>query len=218
MDIPSVLSVNVGLPRIWYWHGKEVLSAIDKRPVSGPITVRRDDFDGDRQADLTVHGGPEKAVYVYPAAYYALWKRELPKMDLPWGMFGENLTIEGLDDTTVQIGDQYAIGTATLVVTQPRMPCYKLGMKFGRDTFLKQFLQSRRTGFYFSVQTEGEIAVGDAVRLARRTSNSVTVADIVRLYAFDRKDVAGLMRAIAAPALPEQWREIFRERLEQLVR
>ncbi len=216
MDNPSVRSLNVSLPRDWRWQGKHVVSAIDKRPVTGRVALHWENFEGDQQADLTVHGGPDKAVYVYSADDYPTWEQELPGVPLPFGMFGENLTIAGLDDTTVQIGDQYQVGTATLVVTQPRLPCYKLGMKFGRATFLKQFLQSRRTGFYCAVLAEGTVAMGDEVRRMHREAHGVTVADVVRLYIFDRDDVAGLQRAVTALALPNWWREEFQDRLDRL--
>ena len=216
MTTPTVVSVNVGLPRIWTWQGQSVLSAIDKRPVTGPVPLRGVNLAGDQQADLTVHGGPDKAVYVYPAAYYAPWQQELPGVDLLPGVFGENLTISELDDTSVHIGDHYRIGTATVLVTQPRLPCYKLGMKFGRASFLKQFLRSRRSGFYLAVLEEGEVATGDLVTLLHREDHGITVADVVRLYIFEREDVDGLRRAVTANALPEWLREEFQERLNRL--
>lgn len=212
----SILSVNVGEPLAWNWHGKVVWSAIDKRPVAGAILLRPDNFVGDRQADLTVHGGADKAAYVYPAAYYDAWRRELWEMTLPWGMFGENLTMAGVDDTTVYIGDRYQIGAAEVIVTQPRLPCYKLGMKFGRDTFVKQFLQSGRTGFYLAVTRAGTVPAGAAVRLLAREAHGVAVADVVRLYTRDRFDVEGLRRAVTADALPEWWREEFQRRLDRV--
>src|SRR6266478_2351379 len=157
----KVVSVNLGLPRTVQWKGKAVSTGIFKEPVSGRVALRSLDFDGDRQADLSVHGGPSKAVYVYPAEHYAYWRQELPDMTLPWGMFGENLTTEGLQEDTLQIGDRFRIGSTEVVVTQPRMPCFKLGLRFGRDDMVKRFLASFRTGFYFSVAAEGEVAAGD---------------------------------------------------------
>ena len=212
----QVVSVNVGEPREVLWHDKRVLTAIYKYPVAGPVALHHENFAGDRQADLTVHGGPDKAVYVYPADYYPAWRAELPDQDLPWGMFGENLTIAGLDDLSVHIGDHYAIGTTEVVATQPRLPCYKLGIKFGRDSFVKQFMQSGRTGFYLAIVREGAIAAADAVKLVSREAHGVSVADVVRLYVHDRFDADGLRRAVLALDLPAWWREEFQERLDRL--
>jgi MOSC domain-containing protein YiiM len=174
--------------------------------------LRTLNLDGDRQADLTVHGGPYKAVYAYPSEHYAYWRGELPGMELPWGMFGENFTTEGLDES-VRIGDRFRVGAAELTVTQPRMPCYKLGIKFGRPDILKRFLTSGRSGFYFSVQREGEVGAGDEFELIGRDEHNVTVADITRLYARDRGDFETMRRAVAVEALPESWREHFRQQL-----
>ena len=211
-----VVSVNVGQPREVLWHGKRVLTAIFKEPVSGPIRLEPDNFAGDRQADLEVHGGPDKAVYVYPAAYYDEWRRELPESDLACGAFGENLTLAGVSDQTVFIGDRYRVGSAEVVVTQPRLPCYKLGIRFGRDSFVKQFLASGRTGFYFRVVRSGAIAAGDTGTLLAREEHGVSVADIVRLYVRDRSDEDGLLRALTSAALPAGWRVAFQERLERI--
>lgn len=142
-----------------------VVTGIFKEAVTGRVAVRRLNLEGDRQADLSVHGGSEKAVYAYPAEYYPFWQEQFPEMELPWGMFGENLTVAGLLDETVHIGDCFQVGSAHLVVTQPRLPCYKLGLKFGRDDILKRFLQSELTGFYFAVLKEGEVAAGDPISL-----------------------------------------------------
>lgn len=211
-----IISVNVGQPREVIWHGKPVLTSIYKYPVEGPLRLEMEDFVGDRQADLTVHGGPDKAAYVYPAEYYDEWRRELPDDDLPWGAFGENLTMSGVTDTTVYIGDRFQIGSAEAQVTQPRIPCYKLGVRFGRDSFVKQFLQSGRNGFYVKVLRPGEITAGDAVTLLSRESHGVTVADIVRLYVSDRFDEEGMRRALSSPSLPGGWREWFQERLDRV--
>ncbi|HEV2236523.1 MAG TPA: MOSC domain-containing protein [Ktedonobacterales bacterium] len=211
-----VISVNVGQPREVLWHGEPVLTSIFKEPVSGPVRLEPDNLAGDRQADLSVHGGPAKAVYVYPAGYYDAWRRELPEMALPWGMFGENLTLAGVSDQTVAIGDRLRIGTAELVVTQPRLPCYKLGIRFGRDTFLKQFLASGRTGFYLAIARAGEISAGDVAAIIARDPRGVTVAEIVRLYVRGRSDVDAMRRAVAVPALAAEWRGEFTRRLERL--
>jgi MOSC domain-containing protein YiiM len=175
--------------------------------------LRTLNLDGDRQADLTVHGGVSKAVYAYPAEHYPYWRSEKPGADLPWGMFGENFTTDGLLEETVYIGDRFGIGDAEVVVTEPRMPCYKLGLKFGDVGIIKRFLASRRTGFYFAVVREGLVGVGDAVRLIRREQQDISVADVTRLYAFDRGDLKSLRRALAVEALPESWKEHFQRQL-----
>lgn len=178
--------------------------------------LRTLNLDGDRQADLRVHGGISKAVYAYPVEHYAFWKQELPEMDLPYGMFGENFTTEGLLEAALNVGDRFRIGEAELMVTEPRMPCYKLGIKFGRSDIIKRFLQSRRTGFYLAVLQEGKVAAGDAVELLSRDPNNVSVADITRLYAFDKNDLQTLRRAVKLEALSESWRGYFHQQIEKL--
>jgi len=177
-----VISVNVGQPREVVWKGRTVLTSIFKEPVAGRIVARRLNLDGDRQSDRFVHGGLEKAIYVYPVEHYRYWRAQFPTMDLPWGMFGENLTTEGLEEKTVHIGDQFRVGSATVVVTRPRLPCYKLGLKFQRDDILKRFLQSGLTGFYLAVLEEGEVAAGDPITLLERDEDAVSVSDVVGLY------------------------------------
>jgi len=209
----KIISVNVGLPRLVLRNGEPVSTGIFKEPVEGRVMLRTLNLDGDRQSDLSVHGGPEKAVYLYPSEHYEFWKRELPDMDLPWGMFGENFTSTGLLETEVQIGDRFRIGAAEVMVTQPRMPCYKLGIRFGRADIIKRFLVSERTGFYFSVLKEGEVAAGDQIELLEKNVDGVTVVDITRLYSTDRENVELIRRAIATEALPNSWREYFRKRI-----
>jgi len=213
-----VVSVNVGLPREVLWKRRTVSTGIFKEPVAGRVMARRLNLDGDRQADLSLHGGPEKAIYVYPANYYHAWRQELPEMNLPWGMFGENLTVEGLRDDTVHIGDQFRIGSALVMVTQPRLPCYKLALKFGRDDMLKRFLVSGRTGFYLAVLEEGDVAAGDPIILVRLDENAISVAEITRLSLSDRRNVEALRRVVALETLPEIWRDFFRERLRRATR
>ncbi len=208
-----IISVNVGRPRLVVWNEQTVSTGIYKEPVAGRVVLRTLNLDGDQQADLTVHGGRSKAVYVYPTEHYSYWRDELPGTELPWGMFGENFSTEGLNESTINIGDRFGIGSAQVMVTEPRMPCYKLGIKFGRSDILRRFLASGRTGFYFSVQREGEVEAGDEVELIQRDENNVTVADITRLYARDKGDKDGMRRAIALEALPESWREYFRRQL-----
>jgi MOSC domain-containing protein YiiM len=211
----KILSVNVGLPREVTWQGKIVTTGIFKEPVQGRVMMRALNLDGDQQADLTVHGGVSKAVYLYPSEHYGYWRTELPGMDLPWGMFGENFITEGLLENTIYIGDRFRIGETEVMVTEPRMPCYKLGVKFGRADIIKRFLASRRTGFYFAVMREGMVGPGDAVELVGCEQQEISVADITRLYAFDKDDVKGLCRAIQVDALPQSWRGYFQHQLKK---
>src|SRR6185436_5795131 len=208
-----IISVNVGRPRLVISNGQPVSTGIYKTPVVGRVMLRALNLDGDRQADLSVHGGPTKAVYAYPSEHYNYWREELPGTELPWGVFGENFTTEGLTEATVNIGDRFRVGSAEVTVTEPRMPCYKLGIKFGRTDIIRRFLVSGRTGFYFSVQQEGEVGAGDQIELIIRDKNDVTVADITRLYTREKHDIAMLHRAIALQALPESWRDHFRKEL-----
>src|SRR5215471_7917174 len=210
----KLVSVNVGLPREVEWHGRIVRTSIFKTPVAGRVQVRRINLDGDQQSDLTVHGGIDKAVYVYPSEHYSFWREELPGTDLPWGMFGENFTTEGaLDDKTVFIGDRFRIGSAEFAVTSPRMPCYKLGIRFGRPDIIKRFLQSGRAGFYLAVLQEGEAGAGDSIELLARDKQGITVAKIVNLYTVDAANQDLLRRVSELSALPQSWRNYFRKRL-----
>ncbi len=204
-----IVSVNVGVPCTVTWKGKTVTTGIFKSPVDTRLWMHALNLDGDRQADLRVHGGRSKAVYAYPSEHYAFWRNELPGVELPWGMFGENLTTHGLSEGDINIGDRFRIGSAEVMVTEPRMPCYKLGLKFGRDDIIKRFLASRRTGFYFAVVTEGEVGTGDPIEPISRDSNGVTVTDITDLYANKLRDRKLLRRAVQVEALPEGWRAYF---------
>jgi MOSC domain-containing protein YiiM len=212
----KIVSLNVGRPRLAMRNDEPVSTGIFKEPVTGRVMLRTLNLDGDRQADLTVHGGPEKAVYVYPAEHYAFWKQELPEMELPWAMFGENFTTEGMFETEINLGDRFRIGSAEVMVTQPRMPCYKLGIRFGRTDIIKRFLASERTGFYFSVLKEGEVSAGDEIEVLEKNASGVRVVDVTRLYSSDKENVDLMKRAIATEALPNNWREYFRKRIESL--
>lgn len=215
----KLLSVNTGLPRDVIWHGITVSTGIFKEPVRGRVQLRKLNLDGDRQADLTVHGGADKAVYCYPIAHYEYWKRELPDRDLPAGVFGENFTADVPLEDAVHIGDRFAVGSAEVVVTQPRLPCYKLGIKFDSDHMVKRFLASGRTGFYFSVSREGEVGTGDEMTRIAHDPDAVPVSEITRLYIakrFSPDDVRWVQRALAAEALPESWKEYFRRRLAMI--
>ena len=216
--IMKVISVNVGQPREIFHEGRMIRTGIFKRPIEGRVRVTALNLEGDEQADLTVHGGPSKAIYVYPAEHYEFWRKELPEVSFSWGMFGENLTTEGLLEKEINVGDRLCLGSVELMVTEPRLPCYKLNLKFGRDDMVKRFLKSRRTGFYCAVAREGEIGAGDEIEFLNRDESKMTVADITRIYAFDRNDAHTLRRAVALQALPENWRDYFRDRLAKATR
>ena len=207
-----LISVNDGLPSDVSAGEEVVRTAIFKTPVDGSVIVRTLNLDGDRQADLTVHGGPAKAVYGYPSEHYEYWREELPDAELPLGVFGENLTTEGVDERTLHIGDRLRIGSAELVVTQPRLPCYKLALRFGRADMIKRFMSSGRSGFYFAVATEGALSAGDAIEVVHRDPAGVSVADIVHLYVTKHPDRELLRRASTIEALPQSWRERFAQR------
>jgi MOSC domain-containing protein YiiM len=212
----KLISLNVARPRLMVYKGASISSGIFKKPVSGRIALRTLNLDGDRQADLSVHGGPYKAVYGYPSEHYGYWRKELPEMDLPWGVFGENFTTEGLTEEDLHVGDRLRIGSATLMVRQLRMPCYKLVAKFQRDDMIDRFLSSGRSGFYFSVEQEGEVEAGDSFELLSRNHDGITIAEMNRVIVRDRYNRGLLQKAIATPALPEAWREYFLPRLKEL--
>jgi len=217
----KLVSVNTGLPREVKWHGRTVTTGIFKEPVEGRVPLRRLNLDGDRQADLTVHGGAYKAVYCYSLGHYEYWKKELPGRELPMGMFGENFTIDGGRDEpleeSVHLGDRFSVGTAEVVVTQPRLPCYKLGVRFGSDDMVKRFLASGRTGFYVAVVREGEVGAGDEIMVIGRGAEAVPISQITRLYVarrFGEAEIRAVRRALEVKELPESWKEYFRERLQ----
>jgi MOSC domain-containing protein YiiM len=215
----ELVSVNTGLPREVMWHGRSVTTGIFKEPIESRVALRKLNLDGDRQADLTVHGGVHKAVYCYPVAHYDYWKRELPSRDFPTAIFGENFTADGLLENSIHPGDQLSVGSAELVVTQPRLPCYKLGLRFQSDDMVKRFLASGRTGFYFAVTREGEVGVGDEIKVIARDPNAVPISEITRLYITKRygdDDVTSVRRALRVAALPESWKTYFRERLQKM--
>ena len=209
----KLISVNVGRPQDIIAGGKTVRTSIWKNPVQGRVHVSTLNLDGDQQSDLSVHGGVDKAVYLYPSEHYSYWRTQLPDLDLPWGAFGENFTTEGLLEETVHIGDRLRIGSAHFVVTQPRMPCFKLGIRFNRPDIVKRFLQSGRAGFYLAVLAEGEVTAGDSIELLARDENGITVADVISLYRTDATNQELLRRATELASLPKAWRDYFRKRL-----
>jgi MOSC domain-containing protein YiiM len=228
----KLVSLNVGLPCEVTWHGMNVSTGIFKQPVNGRVALRQLNLDDDRQADLTVHGGKHKAVYCYPREHYEYWKKELPNHDLPMAAFGENFTLDfGRDDVdaetknailpehAIHVGDRFSVGSAEVVVTQPRMPCYKLGIRFQMDDMVRRFLASGRSGFYLAVTREGEVAAGDQMRPLAQDPNAVPVSAITQLYIakqYSSEDLRMLQRALRVSALPESWKQYFRERLGKM--
>jgi MOSC domain-containing protein YiiM len=211
----QLVSLNVARPRLMVYTGTPINTGIFKKPVSGPVQLRTLNLDGDRQADLSAHGGPYKAVYGYPSEHYPFWRQELPGVDLPWGMFGENFTTSGLLEDELHVGDRFQIGAAIVMVRQPRTPCYKLAAKFQRDDMLQRFLVSGRSGFYFSVEQEGSVAEGDAFELLKRNDEGVTISELNRLFVHEKYNQDLLRKAVGTEALPENWREYLSERLDQ---
>jgi MOSC domain-containing protein YiiM len=215
----KLLSLNCGLPREVVWHGTNVTTSIFKEAVTGRVALRKLNLDGDRQSDLRVHGGEHKAVYCYPIEHYAYWREELPGRDLPMGAFGENFTMDGgPDEDSTYIGDRFSVGTAEVVVTQPRLPCYKLGIRFGNDEMVKWFLASGRTGFYLAVTHEGEVGAGDEMRLIGREADSIPVSAITRLYlakTYGEDDLRQVERARELSALPDSWKQWLWERAQR---
>jgi MOSC domain-containing protein YiiM len=209
------VSLNVARPHLALYKGKTINTGIFKKPVSGPMQLRTLNLDGDRQADLSVHGGPYKAVYAYPSEHYPNWRQELPGTQLPWGMFGENFTTAGLAEDDLHVGDRFQIGSAIVMVRQPRTPCYKLAAKFQRDDMVERFLLSGRSGLYFSVEQEGLVEVGDAFELLKRNAGGITISEVNRLFVREKYNQDLLRKGIQTEALPEDWREYFSDRLQQ---
>jgi len=209
----KLISVNVGLPRDITVGGKTIRTSIWKYPVQGRVHVSMLNLDGDQQSDLSVHGGVDKAVYLYPSEHYSYWRPQLPDVELPWGAFGENLTTEGILEDRIIIGDRIRVGSVEFMVTQPRMPCFKLGIRFNRKDMVKRFLESKRSGFYLAVIREGEVENGDAIEFIEKQETGVTITDIVNLYSVDSQNQELLRRATEVPALPQSWKDYFRKRL-----
>jgi MOSC domain-containing protein YiiM len=213
----KIISVNVGLPREVVWKGITVQTAIFKEPVAGAVAIRELNLAGDQQADRTVHGGPDKAVYAYPVEHYEYWRKQLPDVSFSWGAFGENLTTEGLSEDELSIGDLLRAGSAILQVTQPRMPCYKLQLRFNRDDMVKRFLTTGRSGFYLSVIEPGDVGRGSGVEILDRNPDRVTISDIVRLYLGQVRDPELLQRAVNVISLPENWKTQLRLRAQDQI-
>jgi MOSC domain-containing protein YiiM len=214
--MPKILSLNVSFPKEIDFEGQKIITGIFKEPIKGRVMLRTLNLGGDKQADLTVHGGPDKAVYAYPIEHYEFWRKAYPNMEMPNGMFGENFTTEGLMEAEVNVGDVFKIGSAEVIATQPRMPCYKLGVKFGRMDVLKKFLASGRSGIYFKVLEEGEVGAGDLILKIKKDTNRVGISDIVRLYASDKEDIRTMRRAVNVETLPDGWKDYFYEQIRRV--
>jgi len=208
----KLVSIQVGRPREVEWRGELVRTSIWKEPVAGRVRVGALNLAGDEQSDLSVHGGADKAIYAYPREHYPYWRGQLPEAELAWGAFGENLTTEGVDESTLRIGERLRIGSAELLVTQPRLPCFKLGIRFGRADMVKRFQRSGRSGFYLRVLREGELGAGDPIERFTTEPEALSVADIFELYGAAHPDPERLRRASELTALPEGWRAHFRAR------
>ena len=212
----KLISVNVGLPTKVKFGNEIVTTGIFKNPVFKRINLKKLNLEGDRQADLSVHGGPDKAVYSYPSEYYSFWKKDFPDISFNWGMFGENLTTEDLFESNVNIGDTFQIGSSQVVATQPRMPCYKLGVKFGRMDIIKKFLESGKSGIYFKVVKEGEIGVDDPIKLIKKDKNDITIKHLVDLVTKDKENTILMEKIVKVQDLPQGWKYYFFEKLSQL--
>ena len=211
----KALSVSVGQPREVVADDRVVRTSIFKSPVAGRVPIRGNNLDGDAQSDLSVHGGRAKAVYAYPHEHYSFWRAQLPDVDLQPANFGENLTIEDLLEDDVHIGDRLKIGSAELVVSQPRLPCYKLGIRFGRADMVKRFLDSRRTGFYMAVSVEGDIAAGDTIEILERHPAAVSIPELLRMYLKEGTAPDRLRQVLAIPALSDSWRSELQKQVER---
>jgi MOSC domain-containing protein YiiM len=212
----KVVSVNVGMPRLLTWQGETFKTGIFKNPVAGRVMLRATNLDGDRQADLSVHGGPNRAAYAYPSEHYPAWRTGLHDPNLTWGAFGENFTIEGLLEANVFVGDRYRVGSAAVRVTTPRVPCFKLAAKFKTNEMIKDFLVSGRSGFYFAVDEEGDVGAGDEIRLLGREETQISIAEVNEIYAAKSPNREILERSLQVTSLPEPWRHRFRARLEEI--
>lgn len=211
--IPFLLAVSVAQPRVIGERLSEpVLSGIDKRPVTGCVAVGSMGIDGDTQADLVNHGGADKAVYAYDLGDYHFWEQRLD-CKLPFGTFGENLTVEGLPSDVARVGDRYRIGTTLLEVTQPRQPCFKLGMRMNDHHFVAAFAKALRVGFYLRVIEPGALRAGDIITLEHRAATVFSIADVMKLYLSEHHDIERLAAAVTMPGLSAAWREELGERL-----
>ena len=211
----KLLSVNVSEPRSIVYNDQVIQTSIFKEPVSGRVMMREMNIDGDAQADLRNHGGIHKAAYAYPIENYEFWKKELNRNDFTYGQFGENLTVEGMTEDTTHIGDVFRIGAAVVQVTQPRIPCYKLGIKMGSAEFVRTFLQSCRLGIYIRVLEEGEIGAGDTIERTQEDPERMSVREIARLHNIDTTNMEGAKKALRIQALAPNLQQDFKNKLKK---
>ena len=210
----KVISINVGLPRLIEHNGEMIATGIFKSPVADRIKVNEINLDGDAQADLRFHGGWSKAVYAYASEHYEFWRSELPEADLTFGAFGENLTTVGLFENEIFIGDKLRVGSAEFVVTEPRFPCFKLGIRFNRKDIIRRFQKARRSGIYLAIAKTGEIAAGDSIEIISRDANQVSILDLLRLHD-EKNDLETAKRAVKVEALPKKWRKDLLKLIEK---
>jgi MOSC domain-containing protein YiiM len=212
----KIISLQVGLSRTVHTVNRDVTTSIFKSPVRGPRLLRRLNLDGDLQSDLTVHGGKNKAVYAYPLEHYEYWRKELPGVELTGGNFGENFTTEGLMEENARIGDRFRIGGAVVKVSQPRFPCYKLGIRFDRVDMVKRFWASKRSGIYFSVVEEGLVDAGDTFERIHEDERRLSIADINSAYENPRDNLALIQRIVSLEVLPSGLHDEFADVLASL--
>ena len=212
----KILSIHVSEPQKVTFNGKELITSIYKKPVSNKVTVSSQGIEGDRQADLTVHGGYDKAVYAYSYTHYQTWSEKLNSDFKEYGLVGENLTIDDFDEEKINIGDQFKINECILQVSQPRIPCYKIGIKLNSREFPKMFSQSGLLGSYLRVIHDGEISPGDTIHKVHSEENSMSVKDIAHLLFVDVKNIELMKQALDIKPLTEEIKEKFRERLMKL--
>jgi MOSC domain-containing protein YiiM len=211
-----VQALNVSLPKVLVYKGEEVLTGIYKVSTAEPLMIRKTNIDGDRQADLTVHGGVDKAVYAFPAEHYSYYQETLKQDPYETGQFGENLTTEGMLESDVHIGDRYQVGEVVLEVSQPRSPCYKFAIKMGTAESLSVCINSAKTGFYFRVLSEGVVQSGDRIEIEYSNDTAPTVEEVHRLYYLDKRNIDGLTRAAQCNSLAEDWIDEFENRIRKL--
>jgi MOSC domain-containing protein YiiM len=212
----KLLSINVSLPKTVEHNGKMIKTGIFKKPAEGRVTARTLGLDGDGQGDLRVHGGVYKAVYLYSIENYSYWGNKTGRTDLTYGQFGENLTVEGMLEDKVHIGDVFRIGDALFEVTQPRVPCFKLGVKMKDPEFIKPFLASKRVGFYVRVLEEGAIGAGDVIEQVKAGPEQMAVRRVLHLRYFDKTNRQGVEKVLSIPALSPSWRDSFEELLANI--
>jgi MOSC domain-containing protein YiiM len=211
-----IQALNVSLPEVVVYKGEEVLTGIYKVPTAEPLMVRKSNIDGDKQADLTVHGGVDKAVYAFPAEHYSYYQKTLQQDPYETGQFGENLTTEGMLESDVHIGDRYRVGDVVFEVSQPRSPCYKFAIKMGTAESLSICINSAKTGFYFRVLSKGIVQSGDRIEIDYSNDSAPTVEEVHRLYYLDKKNVDGLTKAAQCNSLAKGWRDEFENRIRKL--